>query len=86
MDLMMNTGEIETAAQQLKNKAGEMEQAIQTAENSISPLRSFKSPRLTRDLAAWDSLKKNFETALQSLIEASEELVKAAEANVSANQ
>ena len=39
MDLMMNTGEIETAAQQLKNKAGEMEQAIQTAENSISPLR-----------------------------------------------
>ena len=86
MDISLNTGDIESAAQQLKTKAGEMEQAIQTAESSISPLRSMKSPRIVRDLETWDSLKKNFETALQSLLEASNELVKAAEANVSANQ
>ncbi len=86
MDLYLNTGDIQTAATQLKNKASDMESAIQTSENSISPLRSFKSPRIVRDLEAWDSIKSTFEKTLQSLLEAADELVKAAEANEAANQ
>jgi hypothetical protein len=86
MDVLLNTGDIQNAANQLKAKASDMESAIQTAENSISPLRSFKSPRISRDLEAWDTIKSTFEKNLQVLLEAADELVKAAEANEIANQ
>jgi len=86
MDLFLNTGDIQNAATQLKNKASDMETAVQTAENAISPLRSFKSPRISRDLEAWDSIRSTFEKTLQNLLEAADELVKAAEANETANQ
>ncbi|NMC34708.1 MAG: hypothetical protein GYA36_19975 [Veillonellaceae bacterium] len=86
MDLFLNTGDIQNAATQLRNKASDMESAIQTAETAINPLRSFKSPRISRDLEAWDSIKSTFDKALQSLLEAADELVKAAEANEAANQ
>lgn len=86
MDIVLNTGDLEAAANQLKNKASEMESAIHAADSSISPLRSFKSPRIARDVEAWDSIKTAFEKTLQNLLESADELVKAAQENASVNQ
>ena len=85
MELQLNTHDIQDAATQLKNKAADMESAIQTAETSISPLRGFRSPRISRDLEAWDTIKSTFERTLENLLEAANELVKAAEDNEAAN-
>ena len=86
MDIRVNTADIEHAGQQMRAKAGEMEDAIQNTENSINPLREMVSPRISRDLEAWDSLRQNFSTALQNLLEASDELLAAARANEEVNQ
>ena len=86
MDIYLNTADIEHAGQQMRTKAGEMEEAVQNTDNSISPLRDFKSPRIVRDLENWDNLRQNFSTALQNLLEASDELVAAARDNEAANQ
>ena len=85
IDVLLNTGDIQNAATQLKNKASDMESAIQTAENAISPLRGFKSPRITRDLEAWDTIKSTFEKSLSNLLDSADELVRAAEANETSN-
>ncbi len=85
MDVLLNTGEIQNASQQLKAKASEMESAVQSAESSISPLRGFKSPRITRDLEAWDEIKSLFLKNLESLLNAADELARAAADNEAAN-
>lgn len=86
MDLQLNTGDIQAASQQLKTKAGDMEAAIADAERAISPLRGFRSPRISRDLETWDSLRNNFKSALEALLAAGEELAKAAMDNEAANR
>lgn len=86
MELKLNTADIQSASQQLKNKASEMESAIQAAESSISPLRSFVSPRIVRDLEAWDEIKTTFRKNLESLISAADELARAAADNEAANR
>ena len=85
MDVLLNTADIQAASQQLKTKASEMESAIQSAESSISPLRSFKSPRISRDLGAWDEIKGTFLKNLQNLLDAADELARAAADNEAAN-
>lgn len=85
MEVLLNTGDIQAASQQLKSKASEMESAIQAAESSISPLRSFKSPRIVRDLGAWDEIKATFLKNLQNLLDAADELARAAADNEAAN-
>jgi len=85
MDVLLNTADIQAASQQLKAKGSEMESAIQAAESSISPLRSFKSPRISRDLEAWDSIKTTFKQSLENLLQAADELAKAAADNEAAN-
>jgi uncharacterized protein YukE len=86
MDIRVNTDDIEHAGQQMRAKAGEMEDAVQNAENAISPLREMVSQRISRDLEVWDNLRQNFSTALQNLLEASDELLSAARDNEAANQ
>jgi hypothetical protein len=85
MEVLLNTGEIEKASAQLKSRAADMESAIQAAQTAISPLRSFKSPRVERDLAAWDELKSVFLKNLQNLLEAADELTRGVKANEAAN-
>ncbi len=85
MDVLLNRADIQAASQQLKTKASEMESAIQSAESSISPLRSFKSPRISRDLGAWDEIKGTFLKNLQNLLDAADELARAAADNEAAN-
>ncbi len=85
MEVLLNTADIQAASQQLKTKASEMESAIQAAESSISPLRSFKSPRVVRDLEAWDEIKATFLKNLENLLSAADELAKAAADNETAN-
>jgi hypothetical protein len=85
MDVLLNTADIQAASQQLKTKGSEMEAAIQAAESSISPLRSFKSPRISRDLEAWDNIKTTFKQSLENLLQAADELAKAAADNEAAN-
>ena len=86
MELKLNTADIEHAGQQMRAKAAEMEEAIQNTDRSISPLRDFISPRISRDLETWDSLRQNFSTALQNLLEAADELLNAARDNEGVNQ
>lgn len=85
MEVLLNTADIQNASSQLKNRAEDMRSAIQTAENAISPLRSFKSPRISRDLGTWDEIKATFLKNLETLVESAEELARAAEANETAN-
>lgn len=85
MEVLLNTADIQNASSQLKGRAADMESAIQTAENAISPLRSFKSPRVERDLSAWDEIKATFLKNLQGLLEAADELARAAADNEAAN-
>jgi hypothetical protein len=86
MEVLLNTADIQSASNQLKTKASEMESAIQAAENSISPLRSFKSPRVVRDLEAWDEIKNMFLKNLENLLNAADELARTAADNEAANQ
>ena len=85
MEVLLNTGDIQNASSQLKSRGAEMESAIQTMETAISPLRSFKSPRVERDLGAWDQIKSTFLKTLESLIENADELARAAADNEAAN-
>ena len=85
MDIFLNTGDIQSASNQLKTKGDEMESAIAAADSAISPLRSFKSPRIVRDLEAWDSIKATFKTTLEELLAAANELAHAAADNEAAN-
>jgi hypothetical protein len=85
MEVLLNTADIQAASQKLKAKASEMESAIQEAETAISPLRSFKSPRIERDLGAWDEIKSTFLKNLQNLLDAADELARAASDNEAAN-
>lgn len=85
MEVKLNTADIQSASQQLKTKASEMESAIQAAESSISPLRSFMSPRIVRDLESWDEIKTIFLKNLQNLLSAADELARAAADNETAN-
>lgn len=85
MEIFLNTAEIQAASQLLKTKGSEMETAIQVADSSIAPLRNFKSPRISRDLEAWDSIKTTFKQSLESLLQAADELAKAAADNEAAN-
>ncbi len=72
--IKINLAEIEAAAQKLKQEAGEMEAAIQAAENAISPLRSMTSTRLSADLADWDQIKRVTKENLTHLVEAATQL------------
>lgn len=85
MEVLLNTADIQNASSQLKSRAADMESAIQTAENAISPLRGFKSPRIERDLSSWDEIKSTFLKNLQNLLESADELARAAADNESAN-
>lgn len=85
MEVLLNTADIQNASSQLKSRASDMQSAIQTAENAISPLRSFKSPRISRDLSAWDEIKATFLKNLETLLESADELAKAAADNEAAN-
>lgn len=85
MDLSMNTADIQNASSQLKSRASDMESAIQTAENAIGPLRSFRSPRIERDIVAWDEIKATFLKNLEILLESADELARAAADNETAN-
>lgn len=85
MEILLNTADIQAASQQLKTKASDMEAAIQAADTSISPLRSFKGTRVVRDLEAWDEIKSVFSKNLQTLLEAADELARLAADNNAAN-
>ncbi len=85
MEILLNTSDIQAAAQQLKSKSSEVESAIQTMETAISPLRSFKSPRIARDLEAWDETKAVFLQHLQTLLGSAEEIARAGMDNEAAN-
>ncbi len=85
MEVLLNTADIQAASQKLKAKASEMESAIQEADSAISPLRGFKSPRIVRDLEAWDQIKAETRRTLESLVEDAEELARAAADNEAAN-
>ena len=74
MQIHLNTGDIESASQQLKAKGSEMESAISAADAAISPLRSFQSPRIVRDLEAWDNVKTTFRQVLENLLQDAQEL------------
>lgn len=86
MQISLVTEEIRSASQRLRTEGQNMESAVQTADNAVSPLRDFQSPRLVRDLETWDSLKTSFRSALEQLLQAADELVAAAEANEAANR
>lgn len=85
MEFLLNTNDIQVASQQLKSKSSDVELAIQTMETAISPLKNFKSPRITRDIEAWDETKAVFLQHLQTLLVSAEEIAKAAMDNEAAN-
>lgn len=86
MEILLNTSDIQAASQQLKLKSNEVEAVIQIMETAISPLRNFKSPRVVRDLEAWDETKTIFLRQVQILVDTAEEITKAAADNEAANQ
>lgn len=86
MEILLNTSDIQAASQQLKLKSNEIEAVIQIMETAISPLRNFKSPRVVRDLEAWDETKTIFLRQVQILVDTAEEITKAAADNEAANQ
>ncbi len=86
MKVQVETAEIQHASDQLKARGADMEAAIQSAENAIGPLRSMVSPRVERDLAAWDGIKATFLKNLENLVEAAQEIYRAAVDNEAANQ
>jgi len=77
-DLVLNTETIDEAARQLRTKGEEMKETIQVAEGAISPLREMVSKRISRDLESWDEIKSTFMNALNNLVNASDELARAA--------
>ena len=85
MEVLLNTSDIQASSQQLKAKASEIESVIQNVETSISPLRSFRSPRIQRDLEAWDETKASFLKHLQTLLNVSDESARSAADNEAAN-
>jgi hypothetical protein len=85
MEILLNTSDIQAASQQLKSKSIEVEAAIQNMETAINPLRSFKSPRIARDLEAWDETKTILLKHLQVLLDSAEEVTRAAIDNEAAN-
>jgi RNA-binding protein YhbY len=85
MEVLLNTSGIQNASQQLRSKAVELESAIRIAEGEISPLRSFVSPRIERDLSSWDEIKVTLLKNLQNLIDSADELARAAADNEAAN-
>ncbi|MBT3322468.1 MAG: hypothetical protein HN392_09305 [Anaerolineae bacterium] len=85
MEVLINTSDIRNSSSRLKSRAADMEAAIQSAENAIAPLRHFKSPRIERDLAAWDEIKSTFVKNLESLLRTADELARAAADTEAAN-
>jgi hypothetical protein len=86
MEVLLNTADIQNASNQLKDKASELEAAIQVAENAISPLRTFRSPNIERNLSTWDDVKRTCLIILENLIDSADEIARAAEANEGSNQ
>jgi hypothetical protein len=86
MQITVITEDIQNASEQLKSRGADMESAIQAADTAINPLRSFKSPRVERDLESWDNIKSAFKQSLETLIEAAQELARAAADNETANR
>lgn len=79
-ELRLNTSDIEHAGQQMRAKAAEMEDAIQSTENAINPMRDMVSMRISKDLEVWDSLRQKFSIELQELVEASSKVLGTARA------
>jgi hypothetical protein len=86
MKISVETEAIRDASAKLREKAGEMRDAVQTADNAVGPLREMTSPRIEQDIVDWEDIKKAFLANLENLVAAAEELYKAAEANDIANQ
>lgn len=85
-DLLLNTPDIRAAASKFNAEAGEMQAAVQAAEATFSPLRSFKSQKIARSAQHWDSLKATFNKNLEELVAAANALVNAAEGFEAADQ
>ena len=86
MELSLETQAMFDAAKNMDTKSGEIQSEIQAIDNAISNLRGMKSPRLTRDIESWDSIKTTFKSTLDELLAAAKELAAAAEANEDANK
>ena len=81
----LDTEAIRDAAKNMHSKGSEIEAAVQNVDQKITGMRSFKSPRIMRDIDTWDSLKNSFKSELDNLLAAADELAAAAQANEDAN-
>ncbi|MDK2977644.1 MAG: hypothetical protein PWP52_358 [Bacteroidales bacterium] len=75
-EISLNTEQLRTAAKTFTTKAGEVEEAITSANTSFEPIRGYISKRVSLSVEEWDTLRKKFITTLDELIETANELTK----------
>ena len=79
-ELSLNTEELRTAANKFKAEAGEVEDAITSADATFDPCRGHISKRVSNSVEEWDAIKSSFRKQLEELVNAADKLVKSAEA------
>ena len=86
MNIHLTPEQIDDVASQIRSRAGDIQQAAASADSSVGTIREMQSPRLVRNITAWDDLKGNIQKAVEALQELAQEMNKLAEANRIANQ
>lgn len=86
MQINLTPEEIIDVSGQLSAKAEEISNATSAADTQVGRIRDMMSPRLQRDVETWDQLKSSIQQAINALRDASEELKRLGEANITANQ
>ena len=86
VNINLNTAEIREASQILGAKREEIEQAVKDFDARIERCRGTGSPRLNRDVEAWENTKRQLNALLPSLTDTAQALLRAAELNEEANR
>lgn len=66
----IDTDALRRAANTIRDEAGQMQQAIKSAESLVQPCRKEVAPRIKKDIQAWDEIKASLDLAVTKATEA----------------
>lgn len=75
----IDTTEMATSAKKLKEKASEMQSAVDAANTGFAPCTTMTSKRVKRRVEEWETIYKKFKDTLEQMVLASDNLLKAAQ-------